>query len=102
MEPDAAAGSGAPMAIEALLRAADVVSLHLALNDETRGFLDRGRLALLKRGAILVNTARGALIDETALLEALNEGHIARAGLDVFALEPLRADHPLARHDSVT
>ena len=92
----------APMEIEALLRAADVVSLHLALNEETRGFLDAGRLALLKRGAILVNTARGALIDETALLEALNEGRVARAGLDVFALEPLRADHPLARHDSVT
>ena len=91
-----------PMAIEALLQGADVVSLHLALNDETRGFLDASRLALLKRGAIVVNTARGALIDETALLEALNRGHVARAGLDVFALEPLRPDHPLARHDSVT
>jgi D-3-phosphoglycerate dehydrogenase len=92
----------APMEIEALLRQADVVSLHLALTDETRGFLDRGRLALLKRGAILVNTARGALIDEAALVEALDQGHIARAGLDVFALEPLGAQHPLARHDSVT
>jgi D-3-phosphoglycerate dehydrogenase len=89
------------MEIGALLRAADVVSLHLALNEETRGFLDAGRLALLKRGAILVNTARGALIDEAALLEALDRGQIARAGLDVFALEPLRAEHPLARHDSV-
>jgi D-3-phosphoglycerate dehydrogenase / 2-oxoglutarate reductase len=92
----------APMAIETLLQGVDVVSLHLALNDETRGFLDAGRLALLKRGAIVVNTARGALIDETALLEALNRGHVARAGLDVFALEPLRSGHPLARHDSVT
>jgi len=92
----------APMAIEALLADADVVSIHLALNDETRGFLDAGRLALAKRGAMLVNTARGALIDETALIEALNQGQIARAGLDVFALEPLRADHPLARHESVT
>jgi D-3-phosphoglycerate dehydrogenase / 2-oxoglutarate reductase len=92
----------APIAIEALLQGADVVSLHLALNDETRGFLDAGRLALLKRGAIVVNTARGALIDEAALLEALNRGHVARAGLDVFALEPLRPDHPFARHDSVT
>jgi D-3-phosphoglycerate dehydrogenase / 2-oxoglutarate reductase len=88
--------------IEALLRDADVVSLHLALNEETNGLLDRGRLALLKRGAILVNTARGALIDETALVEALDRGHIARAGLDVFALEPLRAEHPLAKHDNVT
>jgi D-3-phosphoglycerate dehydrogenase len=88
--------------IEALLRAADVVSLHLALSEETRGFLGGDRLALLKRGAILINTARGALVDETALIEALNRGDIARAGLDVFALEPLRADHPLAKHDSVT
>jgi D-3-phosphoglycerate dehydrogenase len=88
-------GETPPIAIDALLQGADVVSLHLALNDETRGFLDAG-------GAIVVNTARGALIDETALLEALNRGHVARAGLDVFALEPLRPDHPLARHDSVT
>jgi D-3-phosphoglycerate dehydrogenase len=94
--------TAAPIEIEALLRKADVVSLHLALTDETRGFLDRSRLALLKRGAILVNTARGALIDETALTEALDRGDIARAGLDVFALEPLRAEHPLASHDSVT
>jgi D-3-phosphoglycerate dehydrogenase / 2-oxoglutarate reductase len=94
--------AGAPIEIEALLREADVVSLHLALTDETRAFLDAGRLAFLKRGAILVNTARGALIDENALIEALNRGQIARAGLDVFALEPLRAEHPLASHDSVT
>ena len=90
------------MAIEDLLKAADVVSLHLALSEETRNFLDDGRLATMKRGAILINTARGALVDEEALTAALNEGHIARAGLDVFALEPLRADHPLARLDSVT
>jgi D-3-phosphoglycerate dehydrogenase len=57
---------------------------------------------VLKRGAILVNTVRGALVDEQALADALNEGHVARAGLDVFALEPLRADHPLAKLDSVT
>jgi D-3-phosphoglycerate dehydrogenase len=92
----------APMEIEEVLREADVVSLHLALTDETRDFLDSGRLASLKRGAILVNTARGALIDEAALIEALDRGQIARAGLDVFALEPLRAEHPLASHDSVT
>jgi D-3-phosphoglycerate dehydrogenase / 2-oxoglutarate reductase len=95
-------GAAAPMAIEELLKAADVVSLHLALSDETRGFLDGARLAMMKRGAILINTARGALIDEAALVAALNEGHVARAGLDVFALEPARADHPLAQLDSVT
>jgi D-3-phosphoglycerate dehydrogenase / 2-oxoglutarate reductase len=91
-----------PTAIEALLAAADVVSLHLTLTDETRGFLDAGRLASMKRGAILVNTARGGLIDEAALVAALDRGDIARAGLDVFGLEPLRADHPLARHEGVT
>jgi D-3-phosphoglycerate dehydrogenase len=90
------------VAIEELLEAADVVSVHLALSEETRGFLDAARLATMKPGAILINTARGALIDEAALVDALNRGHIARAGLDVFALEPARADHPLARLDSVT
>jgi D-3-phosphoglycerate dehydrogenase len=90
------------VAIEELLRTADVVSLHLALTPDTKGFLDRSRLALLKRGAILINTARGALIEEDALIQALNEGRIRRAGLDVFALEPLRGDHRLASHESVT
>jgi D-3-phosphoglycerate dehydrogenase / 2-oxoglutarate reductase len=96
--PDAAPS----VAIEELLKAADVVSVHLALSEETRGFLDAARLATMKPGAILINTARGALIDEAALVDALNRGHIARAGLDVFALEPARADHPLARLDRVT
>lgn len=96
--PDAASST----TIENLLKTADVVSLHLALSEDTRGFLDRGRLAMMRRGAILINTARGALIDEGALVDALNEGHIARAGLDVFALEPAGPDHPLARLDNVT
>jgi D-3-phosphoglycerate dehydrogenase len=93
---------GAPIAIEDLLGAADVVSLHLALTEDTKGFLGRTRLAMMKRGAMLINTARGALVHEQALIDALNEGHIARAGLDVFALEPLRAEHPLAKLDNVT
>lgn len=70
--------------LDEALRAADIVSLHLALNDETRGFIDRRRLNLLKPGAILINTARGALVDETALVESLQEGRLAAAGLDVF------------------
>jgi D-3-phosphoglycerate dehydrogenase len=93
---------GTPVAIEELLASCDVVSLHLALNDATSGFLDRTRLSLMKPGAMLVNTARGALVDEAALVDALNSGHIARAGLDVFALEPLDRDHPLARLEAVT
>jgi D-3-phosphoglycerate dehydrogenase len=90
------------LAIDDLLRTSDVVSLHLALNPDTKGFLDRSRIALMKPGAILINTARGALVDESALIEAMTAGAIRRAGLDVFALEPLKADHPLAKHESVT
>jgi len=88
--------------LDALLARADVVSLHLGLNDETRGFLDATRLARLKPGCILINTARGALIDEPALIRALEAGGIAHAGLDVFETEPLPADHQLRRLDNVT
>jgi len=88
--------------LDALLARADIVSLHLALNDATRFFLDDARLARLKRGCILINTARGALVDEVALARHLATGHIAQAGLDVFATEPLAADHALARLDNVT
>ena len=88
--------------LDELLRQADGVSLHLVLNEATQGFLGRERLALLKPSAILINTARGALIDEAALVEALAAGWIAHAGLDVFAEEPLARDHPLARLPNVT
>ncbi|HYW64812.1 MAG TPA: NAD(P)-dependent oxidoreductase [Bradyrhizobium sp.] len=88
--------------IDALLKRSDVVSLHLLLNDETRGFLSAARIAAMKRGVILVNTARGALVDETAMIEALQSGHIRHAGLDVFNIEPLPADHPLTRIPNVT
>ncbi len=88
--------------IDELLARADVVSLNLSLTDETRGFLDAARLARIKPGAILVNTARGALVDEAALIGALESGRIGRAGLDVFHAEPIKPDHPLARLDNVT
>jgi D-3-phosphoglycerate dehydrogenase / 2-oxoglutarate reductase len=90
------------VAIDTLLARADVVSMNLALNDETRGFLSHARIARMKPGAILINTARGALIDEAALIEALRSGHIRHAGLDVFAAEPLKPEHPLARLPNVT
>jgi D-3-phosphoglycerate dehydrogenase / 2-oxoglutarate reductase len=97
--PDA----GAPMvALDDLLQRSDVISLNLTLNDETRGFLDAARIARTKPGVILVNTARGALVDEAALIEALRNGQIRHAGLDVFHNEPLKADHPLAQLSNVT
>ncbi len=76
-----------------LYQAADVVSLHCPLTDENRGMLNRETLALLKPGAILVNTARGGLIDEPALAEAL-DGRLYAAGLDSFAVEPMAVPHP--------
>ena len=75
-----------------LVSRADIVSLHLPLTPDTQGLIDPRRM---KRSAILVNTARGALVNEDFLLEALKTGHLAAAGLDVFSQEPLRADHPL-------
>jgi D-3-phosphoglycerate dehydrogenase len=88
--------------IDTLLAKSDVVSLNLVLSDETRGFLSKERIARMKPGAILVNTARGALVDEAALVAALQSGHIRHAGLDVFHAEPLKADHPLAKLPNVT
>jgi D-3-phosphoglycerate dehydrogenase / 2-oxoglutarate reductase len=88
--------------IDELLAQSDVVSLHLLLNDETRGFLSRERIAAMKPGVILVNTARGAMVDEAAMIEALKSGHIRHAGLDVFNIEPLPADHPLTKLPNVT
>lgn len=88
--------------IDTLLARSDVVSMNLVLNEETRGFLSRERIARMKPGVLLVNTARGALIDEAALIEALETKHIRHAGLDVFHAEPLKADHPLAKLPNVT
>jgi phosphoglycerate dehydrogenase-like enzyme len=78
-----------------------VVSLHLRLSDQTRGFLGRRELALLKPGAIFINTARGPIVDEQALVDALRERQIASAGLDVFDIEPLPGGHPVAQLDNV-
>jgi D-3-phosphoglycerate dehydrogenase len=95
--------AGVPLVdIDTLLANSDVISLNLVLNDETRGFLNRERIARMKPGAILVNTARGALVDEAAFLDALGSGRIRHAGLDVFHAEPLKADHPLTKMPNVT
>jgi len=97
------ADAGVPLLdLNDLLTRADVISLHLALTDETRGILGPQQLARMKPGVILVNTARGALVDEAALLDALKRGHIRHAGLDVFHSEPLKPDHPLAGLENVT
>ena len=81
--------------LEALLGTADVTSLHLPLTPETRGLMNAERLAQMKPGAILINAARGGLVDEAALRAALDSGHLRGAGLDVFAVEPPPPDHPL-------
>jgi D-3-phosphoglycerate dehydrogenase len=88
--------------IDTLLTRSDVVSMNLTLGDETRGFLSAERIGHMKPGAIFVNTARGALVDEAALIAALKSGAIRHAGLDVFHAEPLKADHALAKLPNVT
>ena len=84
-----------------LLTKCDIVSLHLPLTPETEGLIDADAIASMKRGAVLVNTSRGGVVDETALAEALRSGHIAAAGLDVFAEEPVTTDNPLLALDNV-
>jgi D-3-phosphoglycerate dehydrogenase len=90
------------MTLDKLLAESHVVSLHLLLNDETRGFLSAKRIAAMKPGAILINTARGAMVDEAAMIKALKSGQLRHAGLDVFNIEPLPAGHPLTKLANVT
>ena len=87
--------------LDELLGASDIVSLHLPLTDKTAGMLDGATLALMKPDAVLVNTSRGGVIDEDALVNALSTGGLAAAGLDVFAVEPIPADNRLLRLDNV-
>ncbi len=89
------------VSLDELLLRSDFVSIHVALTDDTRGLMDAGKIALMKPGAVLVNTARGGIVDEAALAAALGEGHVYAAGIDVFEQEPTPADNPLLSHSNV-
>lgn len=99
--PDTVAGVRMLGSVDELLPLSYVLSLHVPLNARTRHLLDAGRIAQLPRGALLVNTARGEVVDEAALIDALRNGHLAAAGLDTMAEEPLPAGHALAALDNV-
>ena len=100
MHPNPALGfDHAPL--DQLYRDSDAISLHLRLSEQTRGMIGAREFALMKPSAILINTARGPIVEEAALLQALTEGRIAGAGLDVFDTEPLPAGHPLTELSNV-
>ena len=99
--PGTVAGVRMLGSVDELLPLSDVLSLHVPLNARTRHLLDAGRIAQLPRGALLVNTARGEVVDEAALIDALRSGRLAAAGLDTMAEEPLPAGHALAALDNV-
>jgi phosphoglycerate dehydrogenase-like enzyme len=102
LTPERAAQSQATyLALEDVLRTADVVSVHLKLSERSRNLINEERLGLMKKSAYIVNTARGAIIDETALVKILKQNAIAGAALDVFVEEPLIAEHPLLTLDNV-
>ena len=90
-----AVGTRLASSLADLLAGSDIVSIHLALSDRTRGLVDAAALAALKPSALLVNTSRAAIVDTDALISALTAGRLAGAGLDVFDIEPLPAGHPL-------
>lgn len=103
LTPERAASLGIERcaALDALLRAADIVTVHLTLTPETRGLIGANEFAAMKRDALLVNTSRGPIVDERALLAALDQRRIAGAALDVYDREPLPPDHPLRTHPKV-
>jgi phosphoglycerate dehydrogenase-like enzyme len=103
LTPERAAAAGArPVSKDVLLETSDVVSIHLVLSERTRGLLGAAEFARIKPGAILVNTSRGPIVDEAAMLAALQSGRLGHAALDVYDQEPLPAGHPLRALDNVT
>ena len=103
LTPEKAEAGGAKYVTkDELLATSDFISIHLALSDRTRGLIGAAELAKMKKSAILVNTSRGPIVDEAALIAALKNRTIAHAGLDVYDKEPLPADHPLIKLDNVT
>ena len=98
----AAEGGAAFLSKEELLRTSDIVSVHLVLSERTRGLISREEFSTMKKTALLVNVSRGPIVDEAALLDALQSGRIAHAALDVYDREPLPAEHPLRKLDNVT
>jgi D-3-phosphoglycerate dehydrogenase / 2-oxoglutarate reductase len=88
--------------MDTLLAESHVLSVHLLLTDSTRGLLSAERIGRMRPGAILVNTARGAIVDEAAMIAALRDGRLHHAAMDVFAIEPLPENHPLTRMENVT
>jgi phosphoglycerate dehydrogenase-like enzyme len=87
--------------LQSLLEQSDVVSLHLPLMPETGRMIDRAALDRMKKGSVLINTARGGLVDQTALCDALRSGHLGGAGIDVFTDEPVARDNPLLGLENV-
>ena len=101
LTPGKAAERGAEaVSMETLLRESDVVTLHIQFNEQTRGIIGAKELGLMKPGAYLVNTGRGPLVVEQAMIQALEGGHLGGVGLDVYDVEPLPMDHPLRRFDN--
>lgn len=88
------------VAFESLLHESDIITVHINFNEQTRGAIGAKEFAMMKRGALLVNTARGAIISESAMIAALESGQLGGVGLDVYDIEPLAMDHPLRRFNN--
>jgi phosphoglycerate dehydrogenase-like enzyme len=101
LTPARAAEVGAEsVAFEDFLRESDIISVHINFNEQTRGIIGAKEFAMMKHGALLVNTSRGPIVSESAMIEALQSGQLGGVGLDVYDIEPLPMDHPLRRFDN--